>query len=210
MTDQADPLSGLNAQGEFFEHLSTAGIVERDVVEGDGGAAADQRLGLGMILQFVRQQQGCNRFGQAGDVLGHVDQRHRKVARRAQDRKPERADQHDVAGGRRALLPERDDPRQQRDRQYDCHDGVKQPQFFEIAQAAATGVEFPLDGGVEAVVFVAEAAECADQRQVADDVDHLAVHRSRLVGKIIMQRLARRGQTEHRHQHDTRDDDQPR
>ena len=143
-------------------------------------------------------------------MLGHVDQRHRKVARRAQDRKPERTDQHDVAGGRRALLPERDDPRQQRDRQYDCHDGVKQPQLLEIAQAASTGVEFPLDGGVEAVVFVAEAAECADQRQVADDVDHLAVHRSRLVGEVVMQRLARRSEAEHRHQHDTRDDDQPR
>ena len=49
-------------------------------------------------------------------------------------------------------------------------DGVKQPQLLEIAQAASTGVEFPLDGGVEAVVLVAEAAERADQRQVADDV----------------------------------------
>ena len=108
------------------------------------------------------------------------------------------------------MLPERDGPRQQRDRQDDCHDGVKKPQLLEIAQAASTGVEFPLDGGVEAVMFVAEAAERADQRQVADDVDHLTVHCSRLVGEIIMQRLARRGEAEHRHQHNGSDDDQSR
>ena len=184
--------------------------MERDVVEGDGGAAADQRLGLGVVLQLVRQQQGRDRFGQPGDVLGDIDQRHRKVARRAQDRKPERTDQHDVAGGCRAPLPERDGPCQQRDRQYDCHDGVKQPQLFEIAQAASAGIEFPLDGGVEAVVFVAQAAEGADQRHVADDVDHLAIDRSGLVGEFVMQRLARRSEAEHRHHHDTRDHDQPR
>jgi hypothetical protein len=87
---------------------------------------------------------------------------------------------------------------------------VEQPQLLEIAQAATAGVEFPLDGSVEAVVFVAETAESTDQRQVADDVDHLAVHRCRLVGEVIMQRLARRGEAEHRHQHDSRDDNQPR
>ena len=76
--------------------------MERDVVEGDGSAAPDQRFGLGMILQFVRQQQRRNRFRHPRYMLGDVDQRYRKIAGRAQDRKPQRTDQHDVAGGCRA------------------------------------------------------------------------------------------------------------
>jgi hypothetical protein len=162
MTDQTDALSWLNAKRELLEHLGAAGIVEANIVERDGGAAADQRLGFGMILQLMRQQQCRNRLGEARDVLGDIDQRHRKVARRAQDRKPERADQHDVAGGCRAILPERDDPCEQRDRQHDGHDGVKQSQLLQIPQAAPARVEFPLDSRVEAVMLVAQPAECAD------------------------------------------------
>ena len=58
-----------------------------------------QRLGLRMIAQFVRQQQRRDRFRQPRDMLGDVDQRHREIARGAQNGKAERADQHDVAGG---------------------------------------------------------------------------------------------------------------
>ena len=101
LADQPDPLPRLEAQAEFVEHLEPAGIAERDIVEGDRRAALDQRLGLGMVAQFVRQQQRGDRFGQPGDMLGDVDQRHREIARGAQNGKPERADQHDVAGGGR-------------------------------------------------------------------------------------------------------------
>ena len=48
------------------------------------------------------------------------------------------------------------------------------------------------------MVLAAEAAEGADQRHIADDVDHLAVDGGGLVGEIVMQRLAGRGQAEHR------------
>ena len=74
---------------------------------------SDQRFGLGVVAQFVRQQQRSDGFGQAGDMLGDVDQRHREIARRSEDGKAERADQHDVAGGGAAALPEHDGPGQQ-------------------------------------------------------------------------------------------------
>ena len=158
----------------------------------------------------MRQQQRRDRLRQARDMLGDVDQRHREIARGTQDREAERADQHHVAGGGRAALPERDGPGQQRDRQHDGDGGVGQPQLFEIAQAAAPRGQFPVDGGVEPVVLVAEAAERPHQRHVVDDVDHLAVDRGGLVGEIVMQRLARRGDAEHRDHHGAGDHDQAR
>ena len=117
LPDQPDPLARLQTQAEAFEHLQPAGIAERDVVEGDRGTALDQRLGLGMIAQLVRQQQRRDRFGQPRDMLGDIDQRHREIARGIQDREAERADQHDVAGGGAAALPQHDDPGQQPDGQ---------------------------------------------------------------------------------------------
>ena len=75
---------------------------------------------------------------------------------------------------------------------------VKKPQPLQIEQAAPRARHSPLDGGVEAAMLALEPAEGADQRHVADDVDHLAVDGRGLVGKIVMQRLARRGEAEHR------------
>ena len=69
----------------------------------------------------MRKQQGGNRFGQPGNMLGDIDQRHRKIARRIQNGKSERADQYDIAGGGTAALPKHDGPGQQRDRQRDGH-----------------------------------------------------------------------------------------
>ena len=51
----------------------------------------------------------------------------------------------------------------------------------------------------------AEAAEGAHERHVADHVDHLAVDGRRLVGEIVMQRLAGGGEAEHRDDDDTGD-----
>ena len=111
LADQSDPLAGLQAQAEAFEHLQPARILERDVVEGDRRAGPDQRLGFGVIAQFMRLQQRRDRFRHPRDMLGDVDQRDGEIARRIQDGKAERADQHDVAGGGAALLPELDAPR---------------------------------------------------------------------------------------------------
>ena len=117
LPDQPDPLSGLQTKAEPVEHLGAAGIAERNIVEGDRRARLHQRLGLRMVLQFVRQQQGGNGFGQPGDMLGDVDQRHRQIARCAQNGNSQRADQHDIAGGGRAALPQHDRPGQQPDGQ---------------------------------------------------------------------------------------------
>ena len=187
-----------------------AGITERDVVEGDRRAALDQRFGFRMVAQFVRKQQRGNRFGQPGDMLGDIDQRHREIARGTQNGKSQRADQHDVAGGGRAALPEHDRPGQQRDRQHDRDRGVGDPQLFEITEAASARRQFPVDGGVKPVVLVAEAAKRPHQRHVVDDIDHFAVDGGGLVGEIVVQRLAGGGQMEHRNHHRAGDDDQAR
>jgi len=101
--------------------------VKRNVVEGDGRAAFYQRLGFRMVAQFVRKQQGRYGFRQSGEMLGYIDQRDGEVARRAQDRKSQGTDQHDVTGSGSAVQPKYDDPGQQRDRQRDRNRGVRDP-----------------------------------------------------------------------------------
>ena len=75
--------------------------------------------------------------------------------------------------------------------------GVKDAQLLQIEQAAPARVHLALDGGVEAAMLAQKAAECAHQRHVADDVDHFAVDRGRLVGEIVVQRPAGGGEAEH-------------
>jgi len=137
LTNQPDPLPGLNAEAEFVEHLNSTGILERDVVEGDGGATLYQRLGLRMVAQLMWKQQRSNRFGQAGEMLGNIDQRHGEIARGTQDAKSQRADQHDVAGAGAAALPKHDRPDEQGNRQHHRDRGVRDPQLLEVTQAAS-------------------------------------------------------------------------
>ena len=155
-----------------------------------------------MILELVRLEQCRDRLGQAGEMLGDIDQRDSEIARGTEDGKPQRAHQHHVARGRGAPLPERDDPGQQRNRQHDGHGRVRQPEFLEIAQAPSPRAQFPADRAIEPVVFMTEAAEGAHQRHVVDDIDHLAVHRGGLAGEIVMQGFARRREAEHGKDHD--------
>src|ERR1700730_2626968 len=55
MADQPDPLPRLKTKAEFVEHLKSAGIAKRNIVEADGRAALHQRLGFGMVAQLVWQ-----------------------------------------------------------------------------------------------------------------------------------------------------------
>ncbi|MGY3037655.1 hypothetical protein ACVIIV_006825 [Bradyrhizobium sp. USDA 4354] len=189
--------------------FSPPGIAEGDVVVCDRGAALHQRLGLGVIAQLVRHQQRGDRLGQPCDVLGDVDQRHCEIARGAQDGDAKRTDQYDVTGRRLALLPERDRPGHQRNRQKHGYSGMQQPQLFQITQAAASRGQLLVHRRVEPLMLVADPAEGAHQRHVADDVDHFAVDHRRLVGEIVMQRLAGGCQTKHRNHHAAGDHDQP-
>ena len=125
-------------------------------------------------------------------MLGDIDQRDRKVARRMQHGKPERADQHHVAGGRCAALPQHDGPGEQAERQNNGDDGVKDAQLLEIEQAAPTRLHFALDGRIETAVLAQEAAECPHQRHIGDDVGHFAVDGRRLAGEVVVQRPAGR------------------
>src|SRR5205085_5256441 len=53
--DQTDPLHRLETKAEFLEHLNSTGIAERNIMEGNGCTALDQRLGFRVVAQFVRQ-----------------------------------------------------------------------------------------------------------------------------------------------------------
>ncbi len=160
-----------------------------------------------MIPQFMWQEQRRDRLRQPGHVLGNVDQCDRKISRRVEDGQAERTDQHDIAGGGAALLPEHDHPGEQCDGQHQRDAGMDQPQLFKITQTAAPRDELAIDGRVEALMLVGQPAECPHQRHVADDIDHFAVHDRRLVGEIVMQRLAGRGEAEHRNHHGAGDHD---
>src|ERR1700682_3028325 len=81
LTVQPDPLPRLATKSEFVEYLEATRRTKRNVVEGEGRAPLYQRLGFRMVAQFVRKQQGGNRFGQPGDMLGHIDQRTPGVGR---------------------------------------------------------------------------------------------------------------------------------
>ena len=89
-------------------------------------------------------------------------------------------------------------PGQQAERQHDRHHGVKNAQLLQIKQAAPARVHLAIDGGVEAAMLAQKAAECAHQRHVGDDVDHLAVDCGRLAGEVVVQRPSGGGEAEHR------------
>ena len=100
MADETDALARHEAEIEILEDLLAVGVAEIDMLELDAGAAANERRRLGVIAQLMRHQQRRQRFRQARDMLGDVDQRHGEVARRVQHRYAERAGEHDVAGRR--------------------------------------------------------------------------------------------------------------
>jgi hypothetical protein len=161
-----------------------------------------------MVAQRVRHQQRRQRIRQPGHVLGHVDERDRQIAGAMQDLEAEGADQHHLARGRRAVLPQHNGPGHQSNGQDDGRDRVQEPDLFEIEQAAAARRHFPAHSVAEAAEFPRQAAERTHQRHVADDVDHLAVDGRRLVGEIVMQGLAGRSQPKDRHHQHGRNDTQ--
>ena len=57
---------------------------------------------------------------------------------------------------------------------------------------------------VEATMLAPHPAEGVHERQVRDDIDHLAVHRGRLARETVMQRLSSGSQAKHH------DDPKPR
>ena len=83
------------------------------------------------------------------------------------------------------------------------------PQLFEIAETASARVQFPMNGRIEPVMLVAQAAERPHQRHVVDDINHFTVNRGGLVGEVVVQRPACGGHVKHRHHHDTCDHEKP-
>ena len=158
-----------------------------------------------MIAHFVRNKERPERFGQASDVLRHVDERDSQIPGSVQDRQSERADQNDVACRGGAALPQDNRPRQQADRQHDRDERVEQPQLFEVDQAPPPRRGFTLERGIEPAMLAAHSAKRTHQRQVGDDIAHLAVDRRRLVGEVVMQGSPGRGATKHRDNHQDSD-----
>ena len=151
-----------------------------------------------MVSQFVRRQQGPKRLGKPRHVLGDVDQRHGEIARRAQHRQAERAHQHDIAGRRPPRLPERDRPGEKRERSHDDDEGVQQPQFFQIAQAALAGIHFMGDVGVEAASARGKSppkARTSGMLAITSTISPSTA--AALLAKSPMQGPSRRRQTKH-------------
>jgi hypothetical protein len=68
-----------------------------------------------MVHEFVWRQQSNERLRQTSEVLRDIDQRDSEIARRAEHRYAQRADEDDVANGRLMALPEMDSPGKQTD-----------------------------------------------------------------------------------------------
>ena len=149
------------------------------------------------------------RFRQARHVLGHVDQRDRQIARRMQDRKPERADQHDVAGGDLAALPERDRPGQQADGQHHRDHGVQDAAASRDRAGCGCAPHLVIDRRVEAPMLAADAgrtpapAACCRSTSIISPSTAAA-----LLANSWCSGLPGRGQPEHGEDHDAADDRQ--
>ena len=65
---------------------------------------------------------------------------------------------------------------------------MKQPELFQILQAAPPCGHFLIDGGIEPRCARGESRKRPDQRHIADDIHHLAIDRGGAVGEFVMQR----------------------
>src|SRR4051812_35362133 len=106
-----------------------------------------------MVAQIVRDKEGGECFGQPGNVLRCIDQRHREVSRCMQDGQAESASEDDVAGRGRSALPQPDSPGQQSKRKYDREACMENPELLEIAKAAPPCIQFEADPLFKAALF---------------------------------------------------------
>ena len=106
------------------------------------------------------------------------------------------------------MLPEPQRPSEQTQHQDHRHQGMHQPQFFQITQATGARRQLSIDRGVELAMLAQKAAECLHHDDIANDVDHLAIDRGGLIGEIMVQRLARSGDAENRDNDGAGDDGQ--
>ncbi len=97
-------------QVEILEDAVAVEIAEAEVLERDRAAEGDERLGVGRILDLMRQPENLDCLAELGEMLHQLDQRHSEVARRMQHGEAERGRQHDIAGGDLAGAPQRDRP----------------------------------------------------------------------------------------------------
>jgi hypothetical protein len=208
LADQTDALAALEVQREVAENLIPVGILKRYLVKNNAGATPDQWPRLGVISQLVRNEQRCKGLRKPRDVLCHIDESDRQIPRGMQDGQSERAGEHDIPGRCRAALPKQDGPGRKSDCQQNSDQGMQYSQSLQIQQAAPPGGHFAIDDRIEPAVLAADAAERVDDRQVADDVHHLAVNSGSLVGKVMMQGPSRDGHPEHCKDHDTGNDRQ--
>src|SRR5579871_5118500 len=129
-------------------------------------------------------------------MLRRIDERHRKVARCMQNAEAQGTDENDIAGGRKAALPQMERPGEQHRCEDRSHSRMEEAQLLEIEKAAAARRHLAANRAIETAMLAAEPAEGAHQRQIRDDIDHLAVDRRRPVRKIEMKRRACGGKAE--------------
>ncbi len=114
-----------------------------------------------------------------------------------QNRHAERADQHDFAGRRAAVLPERNRPGEQPDGQEHRGNRVREAELLQIGQAAPPRLHLPPDAVIEARMLALQSAERPHERHIPDNVDHLAVDRGGLVRELMVVSCAPGGEAEH-------------
>src|SRR3546814_19354982 len=113
-------------------------------------------------------------------LLPHEDEGDGEVPGGAEYGEGESTDENDIPGGRLPGLPESDRPWEQGERHDDDDDGVREPEFLEIAQTPSASGHLPSDRSVEPEMFAGDPAEGLYQPHVPDAVDHLAVDRGGL------------------------------
>ncbi len=85
-THQPDAGARLDIEGKILQDGPATGISKLDVGELDATARRLERARIGRVAQFLRHQQGRDRFVETGEILGQIDQRNRHVPCRVQDR----------------------------------------------------------------------------------------------------------------------------
>ena len=102
---QADFLPGRHIEIETLEHILAARIAETHLFEPDCPAAHGQRPGVRRVQHFMRQSEHLHRFAKLRELLHHIHQCHRKIARGVQDGEAQSGGQNHVAGGNLAPAP---------------------------------------------------------------------------------------------------------
>ena len=194
--NQAKRLPGRDHQIDPVQNIAPPGITESHLLEPHFPRAGAQGAGVGIVRQFMRDQQNADGLFQSRQILDHVHQRDREIARTVQDGEAKRDDQHQIARRSLPAFPHQDAPGDKAGGEQSRHHGMQQAELFEIIETALAGPGFSADGNRHAGAFPPNAAKGPHGGEIANDVHQLSIHRRGAVGEAAMQRRAVAGEAE--------------